>query len=80
MIVNGYKPLSDWYVLGAICLVMAFIGFIASQVLDPLPRPVVEIMTELTRCHRETGQTCYIIVMPNDSEAQVYLLYSQYVK
>jgi hypothetical protein len=41
---------------------------------------VMEIMTELTRCQRETQQTCAIMVMPANSQAEVYLLYSQHVK
>lgn len=80
MIVNGYKPLNDWYVLGAICFMMFFMGFIASQVVDPLPRQVQEIMVEVNNCQRETGQVCSIMVMPNEAEAAVYLLYSQHVK
>jgi hypothetical protein len=78
--INGYKPLSDWYVLGGICFVMLFVGFMASQILDPIPRTVMEIMTEMTRCHRETQQSCAIMVMPVESQAEVYLLYSQHVK
>lgn len=80
MIVNGYKPLSDWYVLGVICLVMFAIGFIASSAIDPLPRQVEEIMVEISRCHLQTQEICSIMVMPDSSEAEVYLLYSRYVK
>lgn len=80
MIVNGYKPINDWYVLGAICLGMMFLGFIASQVMDPLPRQVREIMIEIHKCQRQTEQVCSIMVMPNGAEAEVYLLYSQHVK
>jgi hypothetical protein len=80
MIVNGYKPLNDWYVLGAICFSMFFIGLIASQIFNPLPRHVREVQLELHNCQRETEQTCSIMVMPDGSQAEVYLLYSRYVK
>jgi hypothetical protein len=80
VIVNGYKPLSDWYVLGAICLSMMFIGFILGQVFDPLPRKILEVRAELMRCHRETQEVCSLVTMPESSHAEVYLLYSQYVK
>jgi hypothetical protein len=78
--VNGYKPLSDWYVLGGICFLSMFIGFIGAQFANPIPNQVREVMVEVMRCHRETGEICSIMVMPNSSEAEVYLLYSQYVK
>lgn len=80
MIVNGYKPLSDWYVLGAICFVMLFIGFILAQVLDPMPQHVQEIIVEMSRCQLETQEQCSIMVMPDSAHAAVYLLYSQHVK
>lgn len=80
MKINGYKPLEDWYVLGAICLMMFFIGFIASRVFDPMPRNANEIMVEVSRCHFETGERCSIMVMPDSSKQDVYLLYSRHVK
>jgi len=80
VIVNGYKPLSDWYVLGAICFVMLFIGFILAQVLDPMPRHVQEILVEMSRCQLETQEQCSIMVMPDSAQAEVYLLYSEHVK
>jgi hypothetical protein len=80
VIVNGYKPLSDWYVLGAICFVMMLIGMILGQVLNPLPREIQEVRVELMRCHRETQEVCSLVTMPASSHAAVYLLYSQYVK
>lgn len=80
MIVNGYKPLNDWYVLGAICVVMMFIGFILGQVFDPLPREIQAVRVELMKCHRETKEVCSLVTMPASSFNEVYLLYSQYVK
>ena len=80
MTVNGYKPLNDWYVLGAICFGMMFIGAIVGQILDPLPREIQAVRIELMNCHRETQEVCSLVTMPNSSHAEVYLLYSQYVK
>ena len=80
MIVNGYKPLNDWWVLAAICFGMFFIGYIASQVLDPVPRAIREIMSEVSKCQIDTNEQCSVIAMPDSSHAEVYLLYSQYVK
>jgi len=80
VIINGYKPLNDWYALLAICMVMIFFGYLGTQVLDPLPRNIQEIRTELMNCFRETKEICSLVVMPNSSHTEVYLLYSTYVK
>jgi len=80
VIINGYKPLNDWWVLAAICVVMFLFGVLASQILNPLPETVREIMAEITRCHRDTQEVCSVIAMPDSSHAEVYLLYSMHVK
>ena len=80
MILNGYKPLDDWWVLAAVCFAMFLIGFIASQILNPLPETVREIMAEITRCHRDTQEVCSVIAMPDSSHTEVHMLYSTYVK
>jgi hypothetical protein len=59
---------------------MVFIGLILGQVLDPLPREIQEVRLELMRCNRETQEVCSLVTMPASSHAEVYLLYSQYVK
>jgi len=78
--VNGYKPPSDWYLLGALCLVMGFIGFLLALVMNPVPTRIQEIRAEMVRCHLDTQEICSVIVMPNPSHDEVYLLYSHYVK
>jgi len=80
MVINGYKPLNDWYVLAAICFGSMFIGGIISQVVDPLPRQLQEVRIQLMHCYRETQEVCSLVTMPNSSHAEVYLLYSTYVK
>lgn len=80
MIVNGYKPLDDWWVLAAICLSMMLIGAIVSQLLDPLPENMRIVQDELMKCHQETQEVCSLVTMPASSFNEVQLLYSKYVK
>lgn len=80
MIINGYKPLDDWKILVAICFIMLFIGFMASQIMNPVPRQIQEVHRELVKCHLDTNEVCSIMVMPDIAHDEIYLLYSKYVK